>query len=430
MHKTKLFTLLFILLSVAVSQPDNKDQQVVDGIAAIVEDNIILKSDLIQLVNMTALQSRINPQTHPVEFQKLQENVVKQMVDQKIILEMAALDSIEAEEKEVNAALDQQVSNVIAQAGGEEQAEEMLGQTIKSFRREFWYDMRDRVVSEKYQQQLLNSVSVTRSGVLDFYDTYKDSLPAVPTTVKIRHLLIKPSPSEDAKSSSYQTLDSLRLAILSGDDFSSVAGQYSMDPGSKVNGGKLGFVNRGSFVKPFEEVAFSQELNSISHPVETEFGFHLIETLEKRGDKISARHILIQPPITPEDEKSAFGFAQTLKDSASSLDTFKKLVKTHSQDERTIEIGGDLGWIDPSNYPIPEIGQAIKYINVGECSPPINSSLGFHLLWVEKIKAGGKPTLSTHWAEIEGMALNYKKMAWYDDWISDARENFFIQINE
>jgi len=430
MNKNKLLTISVAFAFSFLASQEIADKQFIDGVAAVVEDNVILKSDLVQLVNMTALQSKINPQTHPREFESLQENVITQMVDQKIILEMAALDSIEVEEKEINTALDQQISNIIAQAGGEAKAEEMLGQTLKSFRREFWYDMRDRLVSEKYQQQLLNNISVTRNGVFDFYTLFKDSLPTVPTMVKMRHLLIKPSPNKTSKDAAYNTLDSLRSIILTGGNFEDFAKQYSMDPGSKTKGGHLGFVNRGSFVKPFEAVAFSQDINEISHPVETDFGYHLIETLEKKGDKIKVRHILIQPQLTPDDEKLAYRFALSLKDSSKTFDDYKYFVKKYSADERTSEIGGDLGWIDPLNYPIPEIGQAVKYINIEECSPPINSSMGFHLLWVEKIKPGGIPTLETHWSEIEGMALNYKKMQWYDNWITDARKNFYISINE
>ncbi len=429
MNRKKLLLIVAFCGAQLFSQ-ELTEKQFIDGVAAVVEDNVILKSDLVQLVNMTALQSRINPQTHPREFEELQKNVINQMVDQKIILEMAALDSIEAEEKEVNTALDQQISNILAQAGGEEKAEEMLGQSIKSFRREFWYDMRDRIVSEKYQQQLLNNISVTRNGVFDFYSVFKDSLPTVPTTVKIRHLLVKPAPNTTSKEKAYNTLDSLRLRVLAGESFEELANRYSMDPGSKIKGGHLGFVNRGSFVKPFEEVAFSQDVGVISHPVETEFGYHLIETLEKKGDKINVKHILIQPQLTSDDEELAYGFALSLKDSSTTLDEYKSFVKKYSADGRTSEIGGDLGWIDPTNYPIPEIGQAVKYINTGECSPPINSSMGLHLLWVEKIKPGGKPSLKTHWSEIEGMALNYKKMQWYDDWITDARQNFYIFVNE
>jgi Parvulin-like peptidyl-prolyl isomerase len=100
----------------------------------------------------------------------------------------------------------------------------------------------------------------------------------------------------------------------------------------------------------------------------------------------------------------------------------------YTADKTTKKIGGDLGWIEPENYLIPEIGQSIKYIELNSCSPPINSSLGFHLLWLEGIKKGGRPNTKDHWVEIESFALNKKKMDWYTNWIKEAREKFYIEI--
>ena len=135
------------------------------------------------------------------------------------------------------------------------------------------------------------------------------------------------------------------------------------------------------------------------------------------------------PKITQKDNEAAFNFAMSLKeDSIKTLDDFKYIVKTHSTDQLTKNVGGDLGWINPLNYSVPEIGQAIKYIEMGACSPPINSSVGFHLLWVEGVKKGGRPNLKDHWPDIESMALNKKKMDWYQEWIADARKKFHVQI--
>ena len=164
----KLFFILFISLLVP-----QESIQYIDGVAAIVENHIILKSDLAQMINMAAIQRRIDPRTNPEIFIHLQNTVLQSMVDQKILLEMAVLDSIEVGEKDVEAALDQQIEMLIAQAGGEEAAEETLGQSIKSFRREFWFDMQDRLISEKYQQKLMNTVSVSRGLVKDFYKTFE-----------------------------------------------------------------------------------------------------------------------------------------------------------------------------------------------------------------------------------------------------------------
>jgi peptidyl-prolyl cis-trans isomerase SurA len=417
--------LLIFTLSFSFSQ---EEIQYIDGVAAIVEDHIVLKSDLIQMVNMAAIQNKIDPRTNPDAFIRLQNSVVQSMVDQKIMLEMAELDSIVVDEKEVDQALDQQIQMLVAQAGGESQAEDALGQPIKDFRREFWYDMKDRMISERYQQQLLSAVVVTRTEVKEFYKTYKDSLPVLPMMAKVRHLQVPIKPGATAKEKTKSFLSELKSEIVEGSSsFSDIAKTHSLDP-SKNNGGELGWVKRGSLVKNFETAAFTIELGEISDPIETEFGYHILETLEKQGDKIRVRHVLMSPEITKDDNERAYNLAFSLKDSATTLGEFKRLVKKHSSDKTTIEIGGDLGWIDPTNYTVPEIGQAIKYIEMGSCSPPINSSIGFHLLWVDGLKKGGRPNLQDHWAEVESMALNKKKMDWYQRWISGARKNFHIQI--
>ena len=421
----KLFFLFLTLSSFVFS----RDNQSVDGVAAIIEEYIVLKSDLAQMLNMAIIQNKIDPLRNIDKVKDLEKSILESMVDQKIILKKAELDSVVVEENEVDLALNQQVETLISQAGGTEKAEEMLGQSIKSFRREFWYEMRDRLVSEKYQQQLINNVKVSRLDVLAFYNTYKDSLPTIPLKAKIRHCLIKVKPSEYSKKTSLQTLKNIKTKIEQGDSFSELAKEFSEDPGSKSNGGELGWVTRGSLVKSFETAAFTSPLNQITDPVETEFGFHLIETLEKKGEKILVRHILNIPKKTEEDNLLFYNFAKDLKqDSIKTLNDFVFYADKYSEDEKTNKMGGDLGWVDPSSFSIPEIGLAIKYIKIGECSPPINSSLGYHLIWVEDLKKGGRPNLEDHWYDIENMSLNKKKMDWYQNWLKESRESIYIDI--
>ncbi len=422
----KFIFCVFTTFLVGQEQP-----QYIDGVAAVIEEHIVLKSDLAQMVNMTAVQNGLDPSKDPGSFLRLQGSVLQSMVDQKILLEMAEVDSIFVEEKEVDQNLEQQVQMLVAQAGDEKRAVEILGQSLSDFRREFWYDMRDRLISEKYQQQLLNSINVTRGDVVEFYKTYRDSLPPIPTRVKVRHLLTPISPSESSKNKSVSLLDSIKEQVLGGADFGLLASEHSQDPGSKNSGGSLGWVTRGSLVKSFETAAFTADIGEVVGPVETSFGFHLLETMAKQGEKIKVRHILSIPEKTMDDNKRAFDFATKLKqDSIKTVEDFKVAVKRHTFDETTRKIGGDLGWIDPTNYSIPEIGQAINIIGMDSCSAPINSSLGFHLLWFEGIKKGGRPNTTDHWPDIEAMALNKKKMDWYRDWIERARNRFFIQIME
>ena len=403
--------------------------QAVDGVAAVVGENIILKSDVSQVVGMTALQRGLDITKDADLLLKLQDGVLSSLIDQKVILEMAKLDSIEIDDKDVESALDQQIDGFIMRAGTEEVAETMLGQSLSDFRREFWYDMRDRLITEQYQQQLIMSVNINRSGVIGFYDEYKDSLPEFPIKMKIRHLLVRIKAGEESKKAALSEINYLREKIINGDSFSSVAMDFSDDPGSRSSGGSLGFIKRNQMVKEFETIAYTQELNSLSKPIETTFGYHILETTERSGEKIKVRHILISPEITEEDESLAYRYALSLRDSSKNLGRFKSLVINKSEDEQTKKIGGDLGWITPNSSPIPEISEVLGLLEVGECSRPVKSSFGYHLLWLEEVKPGGRASLDLHWTEIEEIALNHKRMIFFKEWVVEARNNFYIGIN-
>ena len=145
----------------------------VDGVAALVEDKIVLKSDLNQMANMMAIQQKIDPNKDSRKYLELRQTVLRSMVDQKVLLELAEKDTtIEVSEKEVNQALDQQIENIILQAGGKEGAEKMLQQSIKSFRSEFWFEMKDKIISEKFQQKVLSKIKVSKNDVLSFFETF------------------------------------------------------------------------------------------------------------------------------------------------------------------------------------------------------------------------------------------------------------------
>ena len=427
------FSTVFLLVSLFTATVCSQNQEkYIEGVAAIVGDNIILKSDLSQVVSMTALQQRIDPKNNPKRFQTLQYEVLQSLVDQKIILEMAELDSIEVKEKEVDKALNQQIETFVSQAGSEEKAETSLGQSLSSFRREFWYEMRDRLISEQFQYSLLSNIKTNREDVFSFFKTYKDSLPLFPSLVNLNHLLITIKPSKESKNTALKQIKDIRIQILGGESFESLAQTFSEDPGSKSKGGNLGLVNRGSLVKEFETVAFTLEPGIVSDPVETVFGYHLINVQEKQGDKVKVNHILISPKIKEKDEQRTYDVALSLRDSIFSFEEFKKFADKYSDDEKTKKVGGNIGWINPLDYSISGISFFIQQNNLGlnECSIPVKTDYGYHLLWISAIKPGGKPNLSDHWVDIELMALNQKKMLWYRNWMEEARKQVYIQVYE
>lgn len=418
------FVSLFLSFGFLVAQ-----DAVFEGISAVVGNAVILKSDVSQLVSMTALQQNIDLKNNPEAFSQLQSHVLQGLIDQRVIIEMAKIDSVEVKPKDVDDALDQQIEKIISQAGSKALAEEYLGQSVKSFRREFWQDMQDRLITEQYQFSLLNKIKISRNEVVLFYEDYHDSLGFLPTLYKINHIQIPVTANSNALSKALNTITDLRNEILSGVSFHSLAINHSDDPGSAKSGGDLGYVQRGSLVTEFEAIAFTQDVGVVSHPVLTEFGYHVIEALDKQGEKARIRHILIKPEITEADDVKSYQLALSIKDSVNNIGLFKQFAKKYSNDNSTKNIGGDLGWIDPSIFPIPELNQAIRSISsINECSLPLKSSVGYHLVWVSDIRPGGKPTLADHWTEIEEIALNHKKSKWFQDWLTKAKSVLFISV--
>jgi len=404
--------------------------QNIDGVAAVVGDKVILTSDINQSLAMEVFRLKLDPRRDQNKIANLKNQILQSVVDRKVVLTMAELDSVVVSDKEVDRALDQQVDNILAQAGSEEAAEKALGQPLRSFKREYWFDIKDMLITQKHQQTLLSKVSINKTDVLRFYQNYKDSIPAFPTTAKIRHLLIKITPSEEQVNKTQEFLRKLRQNILDKKiSFEEAARTYSQDPGSKTNGGSLGFVRRGGLVVPYEAAAFTLSPGQISSPVKSEFGYHIIETQEIRGDRIKTRHVLMSPPITDKDESIAYSKAASLKDSLLTLALFIRSAKTRSMDEQTSESGGNLGWINPDSYPIPEFGMVLGQIEKNVCAGPVRTEMGYHLLWVESTKPGGPASIDKHWTEIESMALNNKKGERFRALVSSARQNIFVHIN-
>jgi len=404
-------------------------RQTIDGVAAIVGDKTILKSDINQALSMAIFQQKLDPNKNADKILQLKKEIIRSVVNRKVILVMAELDSVVVQDKDVDRTLEEQINNIVAQAGSEEAAEKALGQPLRVFRREYWYDIKDMMVAQKYQQELIGKVSINKHGVVGFFNSYRDSIPPFPTTVKLRHLLVKIEPGVEQIDKTVILLKSLREKILKGETtFESVAAQYSQDPGSKNSGGGLGFVRRGNLVTEFESVAFTLKPGEISLPVKTEFGYHIIETEAILGEKIKVRHVLISPPLTDKDETLAYNRALSLKDSSKTLADFISTIKEHSMDSQTKEGGGNLGWIDPNAYPIPEFGMVVGQINPNECAGPVQSEYGYHLLWIEATKQGGRADLSKHWNEIETLALNKKRGDWFEGWVLDARKKFYINV--
>jgi len=406
-----------------------QQEVILDKVASIVENKIVLLSDVVLAANAVAAQERINPNTNPIEYKKILDSSRESMIEQLLIIEMAKQDSVEVLDKDVERALDQQIENIIAQTGSKELAEKALGKKISDFKRSYKDDMRGKLLAEKYTGELTSSIQITRKEVESFYKTYKDSLPILPTAYKARHILIEIKPSEKTLKNSLDKTKKIRQEIIDGLSFSDAAKKYSQDPQSKKNGGDLGFVSRGVFVSEFEKAAFTLEKNILSDPIKTKYGYHLIEVLEKTGEKVNARHILIQNDLTDYDKKQSYDYALNIKNNIKNIDDFFNSTKKYSDDNTNKLNGGYLGMIDVENYQIPELSNALKELQFNKASTPILTDFGYHILWIDYKKEGGVANLKENWQDIENLALNKKKADWYNIWINNIKNKFFIKRN-
>ena len=420
--------LIYILLFMSFLEA--QQEILLDRVASVVENKIVLMSDVVLAANAVAAQQQINPNTNPVAYKKILESSRESMVEQLLIIEMAEQDSVEILDKDIDKALNQQIDNIIAQTGSKELAEAALGKKISDFKRSYRDDMKGKLLAEKYTSSLTTSINVSRGDVIDFFNTYKDSIPSFPTLYKTHHILIEIKPSEESVKNSFDKANDIRNKILNGEiSFDDAAKTYSADPGSKDQGGNLGYVPRGTFVQEFDKVVFTVEKNIITEPVKTQYGHHIIEVLERTGEKVLARHILIRTETTDLDKKKTYDTINNIKNNIINFDDFYKAAADFSDDKTSNSSGGFLGMIDLEYYQVPELKKEIFTINTKTISNPIETDFGYHLIWVDEIKKGGIPSLESNWLDLEQMALNKKKSDWYQSWIQKIKSQFYIKRN-
>jgi len=419
----------FIYILLFVSYLSAQQEILLDRVASVVENKIVLMSDVVLAANAVAAQQQINPNTNPLAYQKILESSRESMIEQLLIIEMAEQDSVEILDKDVDKALNQQIDNIIAQTGSKELAEEALGKKISDFKRSYRDDMRGKLLAEKYTSSLTTSINVSRGDVVDFFNTYKDSIPSFPTLYKTHHILLEIKPSEESNKKSFEEAMDIRNKIVNGLSFDEAAKLYSADPGSKDQGGNLGYVPRGTFVKEFDRVVFTIEKNILTEPIKTKYGHHLIEVLERTGEKVLARHILIRTKTTDLDKKNTYDAISNIKNNINSFDDFYQAAADFSDDKTSNTNGGFLGMIDLEYYQVPELKKEISNIEIQTISNPIETDFGYHLIWVDEIKEGGIPSLESNWLDLEEMALNKKKSDWYQSWIEKIKSQFYIKRN-
>ncbi|MEW6510393.1 MAG: peptidylprolyl isomerase [Bacteroidota bacterium] len=398
--------------------------QILDRIVGIVDNDLILDSELNASVQFYVLNNKTDPKTPG-----LREQVLQTLINEKLIVAKAIEDSVTVTDEEVQQQLDQAIQARVQQFGSEARLEEMYGMPIGRIKREFRDEMRKNLLAQKLQQERFGNATIGRFEVEEFYRTYKDSLPQVPEELELSDIAIAPRFNEREKAATAATLAALLDSIKHGTDFGDLARRYSQDPGSAPQGGDLGFVRRGQFVKEFETAVFSLAEGQVSGIVETEHGLHIIQLLERRGDAVHARHILLRIQRTAASDSATVRFLDTLRTRALNGESFAELARKYSEGKESM-IGGNLGTVELGQIN-KEFLPVLAGLRARDISAPVKipegSSYKFHILWVRKRTPPHPMSLEQDYQKVEAIALNLKRSKDYQAWIENLRSTIYWQ---
>ena len=424
--KQKVILSLLLLLFLLPSYTSAQEGDTVDRIIAVVNDEIILESEVLQYVQDIVLRNR-SQYTDPQQIAALRDQVLDELINQKILLAAAVADTnIIVEDRQVDQTLDERINQVQQELGGEEKLVEYYGKPIRQIRREFRKQVRDNLMVERLRQAKLANVVVTKREVEDFFERSKANLPTLPERIRLAHILISIEPTEEAQETAESEADSLFNLLLTGSDFEQLAIENSDDRASGAKGGLLGTTQRGDLVPEYEEVAFGLEEGEISSPVRSRFGYHIIRLNWRRGEKINTSHILVQLAPTDKDEQRAVQTAKDLRERIIAGEDFGTLAKEFSQDEETAREGGDLGWFDVPQMP-DEFRLVTRDLATGETSDPFKSRVGVHIVKVIDREDSRLPDLQKDWDRISRFALMEKQDRIYKEWVEEKRKDVYIE---
>ena len=426
MKLIKLF--LFPIILISLYFPINSfAQQEGDRILAVVGNEIILESDLQYQLSLYARQNKLT-QIPPA----LAQEIFNSLITDKIILAKAQQDSIEVSDEEVTKELDNRIKSLIEQVGSQSRLEEIYAMSIVKIRMLLKEDLKKRMMTERLKRQKFGSgVKSTDREVREFYKTYRDSLPRATEEFEIAHIYIERKVSDAeknwAKDKAKQILDSVKKGV----DFSELAKRNSDDSLSAIQGGNLGYVKKGSFVKPFEEAALVLLPGEVSDLVETQFGYHIIKLIDKKGDGFTTQHILVKFPTFESSDLETIKFLTDLKGKIQSGQiTFEDAAKEYSKDESTKLKGGYIGPIGTEQLDSAVI-ERINSVSIGGITDPVRittngTDFGYEIIKVISKTPEHALTIEGDYEKIKRLADQYKEGKELDKWINDMRETIYI----
>ena len=433
-NRISLLIVCFLITHLGFSQ-----KVVIDKVISKVGSELILLSELEeQYAYASSQQGGLPPEARCV--------ILEQLLAQKLLLNQSRLDSIEVSDEEVETQMNARFDRILTMMNDDvSQFEAFYGQSIPKAKESMRTELKNQLLTDRMRSQVLNSITVTPAEVKAFFDRIpKDSLPYFSSEVEVREIVMKPKVNREQDRLAREKLENLRTRIIEGgEDFADLARKHSNDPGSARLGGNLGTTKRGSFVPEFEAAAYNLEENGISKVVKSEFGYHLIQLLARRGNTIDTRHILIKPEITEADLELTIQRLDSVRNMVNSDSiSFSIAVKRYSND-KVQSFNNDGLIVNPqSNNAIFEQGDldtdiyfTIDSMKVGEVSAPFQyldprGEAFYRIVLLQSRTDPHVASLAQDYAKIQKAAVNEKKAKFIENWIDGKIDATFINIDK
>ena len=405
-----------------------------ERIAAIVNKDVILNSDVEERTMEAAARMRVDP-TDSVAFARLRAEVLNQLVEKQVLLAEATRQAITVSNADVAQAVDREIDNLKQRLGPTEYDQALVRErtTEAQLRKKYEPDVREQLlISRLVGKEVQSKTTVTDTEVRAYFNANRDSIGKRPEGLTLAHILIAFEPDSVQLRRARARADSVRQLIVKGSPFDQVARQFSDDPSGRA-GGDLDTFGRGVMVAEFETVAFSLKPMEISQPVRTRFGYHIIQVLEhfaatdSTEERIHARHVMVQARPTPADEERARKKALAVRDSLVRGADFTALVKAYSADAATRDSGGYLGEIPVPSLPV-NLREPLSGLQIGEVSVPFKRDAGYHIFKL----LGRTPEAEFKYEEIKDdlrqVVMNKKLEDAYKRWYEKVRKNVNVEL--
>ena len=424
MHKRRALAPLFLLSLVLVLTGG----EVIDRIAAVVNDDVILLSEVDEKLFIVAAQGQLQGRDS-TEVAQVRRDILDRLIEERLVVQRAKSQGIRVDDSEIVARVDEAMTKVKSQfptTADFERALQSEGLTETMLRERYENDVRQEFLAQRIVgREIRGKVEVTSDQVKKFYDENQDQLPPKPDELEMAHLVCFPiSPEKDKAARAKIEAAAKRLAT--GESFEDVAKAMSEDPTS-ARGGLLGWFGPGDLDPDFQATVDTLDTMQISEPIQTRFGYHIVQVLDRNDDRFQVRHILVLVEPSGEELARAYERAQAAHDRLEAGAEWATVVREASDDEFTRDDGGNLGWTSSETL-LPDVAAVLDSLTVGDYSDLVQTEPGYHVFKLLNRRGGEAYTYDEIRDRLRQLVENQELQKVYDEWMAGIRDSAYVEI--